>query len=114
MAKRPILLTTLAFAVIGPFVGALLVILWVIVFAAVNTRPFSTQPLPLTAWAVLVWTYGLGWLPASAVGLCWGLFSVRLNRSHSLTPVLRATTGACIGGLCGAAEGLLIDWSLST
>jgi hypothetical protein len=115
MARRPILLTTLAFAVIGPFIGALLVMLWIMVFDAVTGRhAVSTQPLTLTAWAVLVWSYGLAWLPASAVGLCWGLFSVRLNRSHSLTPVLRAATGACIGGLCGAAGGLLLDWSLSS
>ena len=114
MAKRPILLTTLAFTLMGPFIGALLVVLWAIAMTALDGRHlFSTQDLTIVA-PVLVWAYALGWLPASVVGLTWGLFYVRLNRSRSLTPMLRATTGAGLGALCGAATGLLLDGSAST
>jgi hypothetical protein len=115
MRKRPILLTVLAFAVTGPLIGALLVIVWAVVSVAVSKQPDAFNgDFTRFASLVLAWAYALAWLPATIMGLCWAVLCVRFNGARSLTFPVRAIAGACLGLAFGAIAGILWDWSAST
>jgi hypothetical protein len=113
MSKRPILLTTLAFAAIGPLIGALLVIALEIFYAFVNgTFGALTHDFMMFGLIVLAWAYALGCLPSAVMGFLWALFFARFQSRLSLTQ--RATSGVCLGIVVGTIAGLLWDWIAST
>jgi hypothetical protein len=115
MPKRPILFTTMAFAVIGPLIGALLVVAGDLTFALVGTqRGIPIQDFTVLSLPVIAWAYALGWLPAAAMGLVWGILCVQFKRLSSLTVLGRVITGICLGVAFGAIAGFLWDWSAST
>ena len=115
MSKRPILLTTLAFTVIGPLIGALLVIALEVFYAFVTGRIGTlTHDFMMFDLIVLVWAYALGCLPSAAMGFFWAVFFARFQSRLSLTPFQRAISGVCLGIIVGAIAGLLWDWIAST
>jgi hypothetical protein len=105
MGNRLILRTTLAFAVAGPFIGAALVFLWVLLASMVRGTTPTLRDFTTTLPAVLSYGYVFGLTPAIAVGLSWSF----LTRSRTFRPLLRVVWGALLGVFFGTVAGLVWD-----
>ena len=107
MTKSSIARTTLAFALLGPGIGALVVIVPIVIADA------GTLFIWDFAAAVLLWAYALAVLPAVATGLAWSYMFKRIPSVRS-SRIVRVTAGAAAGTAIAAFAGWLTDQASTT
>ena len=104
MYRRPLILTNISFGLLGPLLGAALLLIWATVVSGSKSLPNTMEVT-----AVLGWAYALGALPAAFTGLLWGLFALRSSRERFLPLYARASVGALIGGVVGFGGGVILN-----
>ncbi len=113
MGKGIIFRTTLAFAVLGPLIGALAVILWLLCSSPAQQDSPTPSNLALLVMGITAWAYSLGFIPAAIAGISWGYIAQALRKTRPLTHLLRGYAGAGLGLICGTAFGLFVDFGNS-
>jgi len=108
--NRPLLLTAVAFALLGPLLGFLALLGCLLGAEAISDASGAWRGMDIEmAGIMLTWAYALATLPAGMVGLVWGITFLRMDAERRLRAFGRALIGATIGGLAGLLAGLVWD-----
>jgi hypothetical protein len=98
-----------AFALLGPAIGALVIIVGI----SLNTFVVEARPVRLH-WmevaTVMAWSYVFAIVPAALTGLSWIIVVRRLNPSRLDSHLFRASIGLLLGAVISAIASLL--WSI--
>jgi hypothetical protein len=99
-ARRRTVLTIAAFALLGPAVGYLGFLSFIVVAVSIIER-LELPGLEVTMTGFVL-SYYLGLLPAVCCGWAWGAFADSLKGTGSLSALRASAFGALIGGVSAA------------
>jgi len=108
LRSRSTLLTTLAFGLLGPGIGALAWTVFAFGYDSIRQSRLAAPDANFSA-ALTAWAYVFCFIPAAVTGLLWSLALRYLNGGHQSSLLIRAVVGALIGATTSAATGAV--WS---